>query len=96
MATKKEMIDTIAKNIGSTQTNVRAVLEGYKDFVYSEIRKGHEVHLMEGMILGFRNVSGREYPNLQGEGKVFVPEHYAYKIRFGKEAKSAIDELNGK
>lgn len=96
MATKKEMIDVIAKNVGTSQKNVREILEAYKDYVYSEVRQGNEVPLFSGMILGIKVIPERYYPDLQNGGQVLHPQHYGYKVRFGKEAKDAMNILNGK
>ena len=94
MKTKKEMIETIASNIGSTQKNVKEVLEGLKDFAYGEIENGEEVRLIDGVVLGVKIIKGREFP-VPSTGKTkFVPDHYGLKVRFGKEAKNAVAVLN--
>ena len=94
MKTKKEMIETIASNIGSTQKNVREVLDGLKEFVYGEIENGEEARLIDGVILGVRLVKGRKYPVPNTDEMKYVPDHYGLRTRFGKEAKDAVAILN--
>lgn len=92
MINKENTIREVAHKVGFTQRDVRTVIDGLRDVIYSEISAGGSIKPFEGVTFKGITRAAREAKNPKTQEVVKVPEKIVPHVSFGKYAKDIMGD----
>jgi integration host factor subunit beta len=91
--TKKEIVRTIAEEIGLTQLQAKEIVQKTFDAIVEALVAEHRVELRNFGIFEVRRRASRKARNPRTGEKVLVPAKYAVTFTPGKEMEERVKEL---
>jgi len=88
---KTELIREVANRTGNTQKNVKEVLQGIQDVVFTSLRDEEGIKLFDGVTLDAVFKDAHESRNPATGEVVMVPPKYMPHAKFGRPIKEALN-----
>lgn len=86
--TKSEFVKAVAETTGTTQKNVKDILAGIEEVVYSAVKNDEEVSIINGLKLSTGIRSARVGRNPSTGEAINIPEKKVPKVRVGAALKA--------
>lgn len=91
--TKKEIVRTIAEEIGLTQLKTKEIVQKTFDAIVRTLVEERRIELRNFGVFEVKRRASRKARNPRTGGRVFVPEKYVVTFKPGKEMEKRVREL---
>jgi integration host factor subunit beta len=96
VVTKKEIVKTIADDIGLTQLKTKEIVQKTFDAIVETLVEEERIELRNFGVFEVKRRAARKARNPRTGAKVFVPEKFVVTFKPGKEMEEKVRELERK
>jgi integration host factor subunit beta len=89
--TKKQLIDRIADQTGTTRTGAKIIVQMFLDEIIEELSKGNRIEFRDFGVFEVRERAARTAQNPKTLERVEVPEKRGVKFKAGRRMKDVMD-----